>query len=166
MSNPSIDDPILAGVFADLGTRFPGSVLGASNERGELRVVVRAGDIVSILRHLKSAHGFTALVDIVALDRKGSTEEGAGRFRLIYQVCRFPEHNRFHLAVDLGETEAAPSAVGVYLAADWAEREIYDMFGIRFEGHPDLRRIYLPDDFDGYPLRKDFPLGGRGSGGV
>ncbi len=166
MSNPSIDNPALAAVFAHLEIWFPGAVLGISTDKGEVRAVIRAADIIPVLKHLKAGLGFDVLVDIVALDLKGQAEEAAGRFRLIYQLCRFPELVRIHLAVDIGETEPATSAVGVYLAADWAEREIFDMFGIRFEGHPGLSRIYLPDDFEGHPLRKDFPLGGRGSGGV
>ena len=68
------------------------------------------------------------------------------------------------MAVDVGEGESLASAVPLYRSADWAEREAFDMFGVRFEGHPDLRRIYMPDEFEGHPLRKDFPLAGRNGG--
>lgn len=145
-------------------TGFPETVLEATRERGELRARIRKEDLLEALRYFKSEHNFLALVDIVALDRLHETEAGGRRFRLIYQICRFPEHVRLHLAVDVGEGEAAPSAVSVFKAADWAEREVFDMFGIRFDGHPGLQRIYLPEEFEGFPLRKDFPLEGRSRG--
>ncbi|MGZ5495774.1 MAG: NADH-quinone oxidoreductase subunit C, partial [Candidatus Aminicenantales bacterium] len=83
---------------------------------------------------------------------------------VVYRLFKFPGAVRARLAVEVGDGESLPSAVPVYRAADWAEREAFDMFGIPFEGHPDLRRIYLPDDFEGHPLRKDFPLAGRTGG--
>jgi NADH-quinone oxidoreductase subunit C len=87
------------------------------------------------------------------------------RFTVLYLLYRFPEGCRIRIAVDLDEGEAVDSAVPIYRAADWAEREIFDMFGVVFTGHPDLRRVYMPDEFDGHPLRKDFPLEGK-TGGV
>ena len=159
-----IENPILAGSFDALRGRFPESLLGASYERDELRVTIRTEDLVPVLSWLKSERNYKALVDIVAVDRLNASGENGRRFRLIYQVCQFPDHTRLHLVIDLEEGKTVPTAVTVYKAADWAEREIFDMFGIRFEGHPDLRRIYLPDEFEGHPLRKDFPLEGRADG--
>jgi NADH-quinone oxidoreductase subunit C len=79
-------------------------------------------------------------------------------------LFRFPAGPRLRIEVAVADGASLPSAVPVYPAADWAEREIFDMFGIAFEGHPGLTRIYMPDDFRGHPLRKDFPLEGEPGG--
>jgi NADH-quinone oxidoreductase subunit C len=186
-----LDEPIdvapLASAFERLRDRFPEAILGASFARRELVVRVRREDIVPVLRFLKYEAGFNALNDIVGLDNlrpvppakaapaapsvatvppSGRTGEApAMRFTVLYLLYRFPEGCRIRIAVDLDECDAVDSAVPIYRAADWAEREIFDMFGIVFSGHPDLRRVYMPDEFDGHPLRKDFPLEGK-TGGV
>ena len=82
------------------------------------------------------------------------------RFSLIYNLYSVSTQTRLFIEAFLPEGQTIPSATGHYASANWSEREIYDMFGIKFSGHPDLRRIYLPDDFEGYPLRKDFPRPG------
>ncbi len=164
MLEKPIENPILAGSFEALQVRFPESVLGVSYERDNLQIRIRTQDLIPIMSWLKAEHYFKALVDIVALDRLNAPGEKGLRFRLVYQVCQFPQHARLHLVIDINEGETVPTAVTAYKAANWAEREIFDMFGIRFEGHPDLRRIYLPDEFEGHPLRKDFPLEGRTDG--
>ena len=97
---------------------------------------------------------------MVGLDTTGG-EDGAPRFAVLYLLYKFPEALRVRLRVAVDEAEALPSATALFRAAGWMEREIFDMFGIRFEGHPDLRRVYLPDDFEGFPLRKDYPLEGE-----
>ena len=79
-------------------------------------------------------------------------------------AARFPDAVLARIAADAGEGGRLPSAAGVFRSAEWAEREAYDMFGVLFDGHPDLRRIYLSDDFEGHPLRKDFPLSGSTDG--
>jgi len=183
-----LDEPIdvapLAQAFERLRDRFPESVLGASFAKRELVVRVRREDVVPVLRFLKYEIGFNALNDIVGLDNlrpvlasrgtagaapvlpTGRTVEAPEkRFTVLYLLYRFPEGCRIRIAVDLDEGEAVDSAVPIYRAADWAEREIFDMFGVVFTGHPDLRRVYMPDEFDGHPLRKDFPLEGK-TGGV
>ncbi|MCK7519501.1 MAG: NADH-quinone oxidoreductase subunit C [Ignavibacteriales bacterium] len=117
------------------------------------------------MRFLKEDGGFNALEDIAVFDNLGSAGEGGPRFTVVYRLYQFPGALRARVAVDVGEGEQPghrPSAV--YRSADWAEREAFDMFGVRFEGHPDLRRIYMPDEFEGHPLRKDFPLAGRTGG--
>lgn len=175
MLDGPIDAAPLAQAFARLRDRFPESVLDASYARKELVVRVRREDIVPVLRFLKFEAGFNALNDIVGLDnlkpavsvlpsgRTGETPDK--RFTVLYLLYRFPEACRIRIAVGLDDGESVDSAVPIYRAADWAEREIYDMFGIVFTGHPDLRRAYLPDEFEGHPLRKDFPLEGK-TGGV
>ena len=96
-----------------------------------------------------------------SLDHPAPLGEGRKRFSVLYQLYRFPGFQRVRVVVDLGEGEAVDSIVPLYRSADWAEREIFDMFGIPFAGHQDLRRIYMSDEFVGHPLRKDFPLEGN-----
>jgi NADH-quinone oxidoreductase subunit C len=82
-------------------------------------------------------------------------------FEVVYQLYSIPYRTRYRLKVPLGEGEKIPTSTGLWRSADWMEREVFDLFGIPFEGHPDLRRILNPEDFDGHPLRKDFPLLGK-----
>ncbi len=114
-----------------------------------------------MLSYLKTSLGFAALNDMIALDhaRRDAPAAPAPRFTVLYLVFRFSEAVRVRLAVDVGEGEALDSITPLFRSAEWAEREIFDMFGIPFAGHPGLRRIYMPDDFPGHPLRKDHPLG-------
>jgi NADH-quinone oxidoreductase subunit C len=170
MSGVEIDVAPLKEAFDRLRDRFPESVLEATFVRKELSVKIRRTDLVEVLRFLKREAGFNALNDVVGLDNlKPPAPRGAGeapapagkRFSLLYLLYRFPEGCRIRVAVDLDEGEPVDSIVPVYRAAEWAEREIFDMFGIPFAGHPDLRRVYLPDEFEGFPLRKDFPLEGK-----
>jgi len=155
-----IDAPALKAVAGSLAARFGEAILETTFEKKELAVRVRAEDVLPVLGHLKSELGFNALDDMIGLDRFPPPGDERKRFAVLYQLYKFPEALRVRVAVDVGEGEAIPSIVGLYRSADWAEREIFDMFGLRFLGHPDLRRIYLPDEFAGHPLRKDFPLEG------
>jgi len=147
-----------------LTRRFAGAVVAASVEKGELDVRLSKDAIASVLRFFKDERGFNAFEDLVVFDNLDDPGRGQGRFTVVYRLYRFPGAMRARLAVEIGDGESLPSAVPVYGSANWAEREAFDMFGVRFEGHPNLRRIYLPDDFDGHPLRKDFPLAGRAGG--
>jgi NADH-quinone oxidoreductase subunit C len=158
------DVPALNTAYRSLEEIFGDYLFGASFEKKELSVRIRKDGLLSILRHLKSALGFNSLNDIIGLDNLGSGAEGAKRFSLLYQLYAFPGFVRLRLVLDVDENEPVPSAVPVFQSADWAEREIFDMFGIRFAGHPDLRRIYMPEEYEGHPLRKDFPLEGRKRG--
>jgi NADH-quinone oxidoreductase subunit C len=171
MSDAEIDVAPLREAFDRLRDRFPESVLETTFVRKELAVRVRRADLVEVLRFLKCEIGFNALNDVVGLDNlkpiPGAAASAAApppvgkRFTVLYLLYRFPEGCRIRIGVDLDEGEAVDSIVPVYRAADWAEREIFDMFGIVFAGHPGLRRVYLPDEFEGFPLRKDFPLEGK-----
>jgi len=189
MSEAEIPAGPLGEALDRLRERFAGSVLDSSFVRGELSVRILPSALLEVLRFLKHEAGFNALNDVVGLDNlKPPAPRGTGgapappgtagpagepgsaapvpvgpskRFTVLYLLYRFPEARRIRVAVDLDEGESPDSAVAVYGAADWAEREIFDMFGIVFKGHPDLRRVYLPDEFEGFPLRKDFPLEGK-----
>jgi NADH-quinone oxidoreductase subunit C len=150
-----------------LAGRFAGPAFDASADEGELSVRLAAEALPAVLRCLRDERGFNAFEDLAVFDNLAAVAAGGGgaRFTVVYRLYRFPGGDRARLAVDVAEGRSVPSAVPVYRAADWAEREAFDMFGVRFDGHPDLRRVYLPDDFEGHPLRKDFPLAGR-TGGV
>jgi len=159
MPDPAASAPDERQVLEALTGRFPGAVLSSAFERDELSVRLETTALQAALRFLKDELRFNALDDIIVLDNLRAAG-GGKRFSVLYQLYRFPGSTRIRLAVDIGEDEALDSAVPVFPSADWAEREAFDMFGIRFEGHPGLRRIFLPDAFEGHPLRKDFPLEG------
>jgi NADH-quinone oxidoreductase subunit C len=127
---------------------------------GEVTVVVPRERIAEICSFLKGSQGleFNFLSDICGADR-GPEEEP--RFEVNYHLFSTTKHHRLRLKVLLNDDDThVPTVTGVWRTANWHERETFDMFGIIFDGHPDLRRILLPDDWEGHALRKDFPLRG------
>jgi NADH-quinone oxidoreductase subunit C len=150
-------------VLERLKAKFDGAVLEASEFRGELTVVVLKERIVEVCTFLKEDDElrFDVLADICGIDMFTPTK----RFGVIYNVYSLTSKHRIRLKTFTEEKlPHVPTVTGVWGTANWHERETYDMFGIIFDGHPDLRRIYMPDEFEYYPLRKDFPLMGiRGS---
>ena len=141
--------------IATLRKAFGDAVLAVECYAGEQTVFVEAGRIVDVCRYLKEEQGFTYLVDLGGVDR--FTEEN--RFEVFYNLVNVEQGKRLRLKVRVEEEAArVPSVTGVYKAADWNERECYDMLGIIFEGHDDLRRMYMPEDFEYFPQRKEFPL--------
>jgi len=127
--------------------------------RGMFWIAVRPQSIVSVARLLRDdpALDYKMLTDLTCVDRP-ETEK---RFNVTYNFYSLSRNRRLFLRVRAAEGEPVPSLAGVFASADWAEREVYDLFGVVFEGHPDLRRIELPDDWDGHPLRKDYPIVGK-----
>ncbi len=122
---------------------------------GEHTVWVEPARIADVCRHLKESLGFNYLVDLGGVDR--FTEEG--RFEVYYNLVNVEGQKRIRLKVRVEEeSPQVPSVTGVFKAADWNERECFDMLGITFEGHQDLRRMYMPEDFAYHPQRKEFPL--------
>lgn len=125
---------------------------------GEVTVVVPAASIVDVCKFLRSKQGFDMLADLCGGDR-GPEEDP--RFEVNYHLFSTTHHSRLRLKVLLSEDEPkVPTVTGIWKTADWHERETFDLVGVIFEGHPDLRRILLPSDFDGHALRKDYPLRG------
>jgi NADH-quinone oxidoreductase subunit C len=125
--------------------------------RGDVSLMVPPDKIVEVCTALHDDFGFDVLSAETAVDY---WPEQAPRFHVIYQLYSMTHNQRIGLRVPLdGNAPSLPSVTGVYPNANWHEREIWDMFGIRFEGHPDLRRIIMPYDWEGHPLRKDYPLG-------
>ncbi len=136
--------------------------LELSEFRGQARVVVPLQKLHDLLRMLKEQLGFDLLVDITCVDYlsyRGAPE----RFGMVYVLSNTQTNERLIVRAFLGETDpVVPSVVDLWEGANWLEREVWDLFGIRFAGHPDLRRIVLPEAFTAHPLRKDYPLQGRG----
>jgi NADH-quinone oxidoreductase subunit C len=134
----------------------------ASQFHDNRRWVVAADRLEDLLRRLKRDHGFDMLVDITAVDYL-EYEGAVDRFGVVYCLLNTTNGERLIVKTFVNEPDPQlPSVYGLWRGADWMEREVYDMFGIRFTGHPDLRRILMPDEFSEYPLRKDYPLQGRG----
>jgi NADH-quinone oxidoreductase subunit C len=145
---------------ASLSEAFPSTAW--SEFRGDTRAVVARGDLFAVLRHLRDACGFNLLVDVTCVDYL-NYRDAEDRFGLVYLLANAETNERITVRTFVNEPNlTVPSAVPLWAGADWLEREVFDMFGIVFEGHPDLRRILLPDEFTAHPLRKDYPLQGRG----
>lgn len=138
--------------------RFAEHIGDAYSSHGMQTFVVDREVIVEVCRFLKEdADGrFDYLSDLCGVDYHPETP----RFEVVYHLYSIPHRHRLRLKCRLGEDQSIPSATPVWSTANWHEREAYDMFGIVFDGHPDLRRIYLWEGFEGYPLRKDFPVRG------
>jgi len=125
---------------------------------GELTAIVPAASIVDVCSFLKNEQGFDMLADLCGADR-GPEEDP--RFEVNYHLFSTVHHSRLRLKVLVSEdAPSVPTVAYLWKTANWHERETYDMVGVKFEGHPDLRRILLPSDFDGHALRKDYPLRG------
>jgi len=143
--------------------RFPASAWQTQVPSGVWTLVAERSGIVELLRFLRddAELAFDFLMDLFGVDYLEM--EAAERFAVVYHLYSMKHGHRLRVKAFIPETSAAiDSVAGIYPAADWAERETYDQYGIRFTGHPDLRRILNPDDFTGHPLRKDFPVEGIG----
>jgi NADH-quinone oxidoreductase subunit C len=139
----------------------PGAVR-TSEFRDNRRLHVAPARLYELLRLLKEEHGFDMLAELTAVDYL-KYPDAADRFGVIYVLLNTASGQRVVVKTALNEPELSlPSAFPLWKGADWMEREVFDMYGIVFDGHPDLRRILMPDAFTSFPLRKDYPLRGRG----
>ena len=142
--------------IAALRQHLPEAITDVVTYAGEQTVFVARAQLLEVCRLLKDSLGYTYLSDLAGVDR--FTEETC-RFEIFYNLVNITAGKRIRLKVRVGEDDAAvPSITGLFKAADWNERECFDMLGIRFEDHPDLRRMYMPEDFEYHPQRKEFPL--------
>ena len=132
------------------------AVTGWSVAFGELTIEARRDDIVALMNKLRDQFEFQQLTDLAGVDYP----ERAERFDVVYHLLSLTKNLRVRVRVMTDERAAVPSVTGVYPAADWFEREAFDMYGMLFSGHPDLRRLLTDYGFQGYPLRKDFPMTG------
>ena len=121
--------------------------------RDDLTLIVPREHMLRALEVARST-GFHLLTDLTAVDRHPAQP----RFDVIYMLTSVEQHARIRFMVHLAADQTMPSATSLWPGANWLEREVFDLFGIRFDGHPDLRRILMPDDWEGHPLRKDYPL--------
>jgi NADH-quinone oxidoreductase subunit C len=145
---------------AALKQRLPEVV--ESEFRGQTRVVVSRASLFDALEFLKETRGFDLLVDVTCVDYL-NYRDALERFGLVYLLANTVTNERITVRCFLDESElSVPSATPLWDGANWMEREVYDMFGVEFEGHPDLRRILMPEEYTAFPLRKDYPLQGRG----
>lgn len=134
----------------------------SSDFRDNTRIIVAPERLYAVLEALKQGAGFDMLIDITAADYL-YYPDAKDRFGVIYCLLNTQTGERIYVKTHVNEPDLTiPSACPLWKGADWMEREVYDMYGIVFEGHPDLRRILMPDEFTGYPLRKDYPLRGKG----
>jgi NADH-quinone oxidoreductase subunit C len=151
-------EAVLKRIQARCGTE----AFSVSQFAGDVRITCSRDQLAQVLHVLKSECGFDMLVDITAVDYL-DYPDARDRFAVIYALASTATNARLYVKAALNESQLTlPSAVPLWQGANWLEREVYDMFGIRFEGHPDLRRILMPEEFTAFPLRKDYPLRGRG----
>ena len=137
-----------------LKERFGDAIREFSTYRGQDFLVADLSSAVSIIKYLKLEEDFDYLVDITAVDNPVKEK----RFEVIWIIYSFAKNMRVRLKAPVGEDEKPNTATTVHQAADWLEREVFDMYGIEFAGHPNMTRILLPDEWQGYPLRKDYSI--------
>jgi len=141
-----------------LKEKFASSVIEVVEFRGEVTVTIKKQDLLAVLSFLKQSLQYNLLTDVTAIDYLGKKEE---RFMMVYLLYSIPNKDRLRIKAAVSEGECRiESATQVWGTANWLEREVYDLFGITFDNHPDLRRILMTPDWEGYPLRKDYPLQG------
>ena len=140
-----------------LAERFADAIAGGHDEKGELTLFIAPAAIAEVCRFLKHEQQFNRLSGITGVDWWPADP----RFEVVYLLHSLPRNERLLLKCRVGETEEIESVTGVWRSANWYERETFDLFGVRFRNHPDLRRIMMPADWQGHPLRKDYPVHGH-----
>jgi NADH-quinone oxidoreductase subunit C len=135
---------------------FDGQQLQFASYLGQQFIVCPAQSALALIRYLHKKESFDFLVDLTAVDYP----KREARFEVIYILYSFSRNERLRVKVNLREAEPAQSITAVFAAANWLEREVFDMFGIRFDGHPNLKRILMPEEWNGFPLRKDASITG------
>ena len=158
---PPPGDMALPVFITTLQGALPDSVSHISYYVGDWTIVVPLAQMTAALAHLRDAPdaAFDFCSDVTATDWPPRKE---ARFDLLYCLYSTRHRHRVRVKVRAGENQPVPSVTGIWPAANWLEREVYDMFGVNFTGHPDRRRILMPDDWQGFPQRKDYPLEGPG----
>jgi len=151
-------DEALDRLGQSIKTALSASVIGYDVAYGELSVTAKAADIVKVATYLRDdpACQFICIIDVTAVDRPAREQ----RFDVVYHFLSPRLNQRIRVKVATDETTPVPSIIEVFRGADWFEREAYDLYGVLFTGHPDMRRILTDYGFEGHPLRKDFPLTG------
>jgi NADH-quinone oxidoreductase subunit C len=153
-----IPDNLREQAVAAAVDRFDSDALtGGKFDRGELTLDISPGKIISVCGFLKYDQSFIRLSSVTAVDRYPAEP----RFEVVYHLHSLERNERLRLRCRVGgENPVIESVTSVWRSANWYEREVFDLFGIRFSGHPDLRRIMMPEGWEGHPLRKDYPVTG------
>jgi len=138
----------------ELKERFGDAIRETSTYLGQNFLVAKPDSVIPIIEYLKLEADFDYLVDVTAVD----WPKRADRFDVVYILYSFSRNERVRVKTNIPEGFKPETATGVHLTANWLEREVYDMFGIEFAGHPDMRRILLPEEWQGFPLRKDYSI--------
>jgi len=148
------------GSLEQLGQNIARALPGAAREArialGELTIEIEPGEVARVMKSLRDEFEFKVLIDICGVDWPSR----ARRFDVVYHLLSLTKNARVRVKLETDEETAVPSVVDIFPAANWFERETFDMYGIAFSDHPDLRRLLTDYGFTGYPLRKDFPLTG------
>ena len=134
--------------------RFGEGLREAWTDRKQAILVVALERLLEVAEYTRDDEQFDLLTDLTAVDWPKREK----RFDLVLNLYSFPKHERLRIKVQVGDGESAPSVAGIWPTADWLEREVYDMFGIVFAGHPNLKRLLLPEEWEGFPLRKDYDI--------
>jgi NADH-quinone oxidoreductase subunit C len=142
-----------------LKEKFGDAILATTEFRGEQTVRVSPESLKPLLRHCRGELGFDYLIDISSVDH----HENEPRFEMVYELYGLGHHQHLRVKSPVSGEEETPTASDLWPTANWHEREVFDMMGIRFDGHPDLRRILMWEGYPFHPLRKEFPLAGKAS---
>ena len=141
-----------------LDENFQEAVLEKVEFRGEKTVVVTSEALPRVLKYCANDLGYDFLIDISSIDHEANREK---RFEMVYELADVDDNKHLRIRAAVDEDEEVPTAIGIWQTADWHEREVYDMMGIVFSGHPNLKRILMWEGYPHFPLRKDFPLAGK-----
>lgn len=142
-------------IYARLRDRFQDALQGTSDFRGDQTLLVKTAALPRVAQALRDEFDFAMLVDLCGVDYHPREP----RFEVVYHFLSLVHNARLRLKVGVPEGKTVPTLSGLYPMANWAEREVYDLVGVSFEGHPDLRRIFMPEDWMGHPLQRVHPLG-------
>ena len=146
--------PLNNELVARLRAKFGAGIVDAIEDRKQAILTVERERLAEIALHLRDEEKFDFLTDLTAVDWPKREK----RFDVVLNLYSFPKNERLRLKTHTADGDQVPSVIGVWTTADWLEREAFDMFGIVFAGHPSLRRILLPDGWQGHPLRKDYDI--------
>ena len=147
----------MAQFISKVSEKFADQVIDSTEFRGEQTVIVKLEALHSIIAYCKAELGFDFLVDICSVDH----ESVDPRFEIVYELASIDDTQHLRVKAPVAEGEEVASCVDLWKTADWHEREVYDMMGIRFTDHPNLKRILMWEGYPYYPLRKEFPLAGK-----
>ncbi len=145
----------MSDILKKIQEKFSQHFVNSHSNLGEDTVLIKKDGLLEVMKYLKESEGFNVLMDLTCVDYYGEEE----RFEVVYHLYDLDKKRRLRVKVRVDEEKPeVESLCGLWKSANWYEREVWDMFGVRFLNHPDLKRILMYDEFEGHPLRKDYPL--------